>query len=112
MSSIFLLEQEYNDINFDQLANKHNEQNTEYLKSENNSIDGINLDELLTIDNEESEFLFIDESGDTINLVSSKEWNHTNEDKELNTFIKTFDSYLNYKNPSAKLFVDEDITII
>jgi hypothetical protein len=107
-----ILESE-NSFNFDKLAQEyHDIEAIDMSDSKNQTITDIDLEDVLTMTKDDNDLVFIGEDGDKIDLTNNANWTKSDEKVAIEGKDGLFDEYIHKDEPLAKLFVDEDITVI
>jgi hypothetical protein len=79
---------------------------------ENQIINDVNLEDLLTMTQDTNDLIFVGDNGDKIDLSKNEDWIKSDEKVTIVGKDGEFDEYVHKDDPLAKLFVDEDITVI
>ena len=104
-------DENYENINFDQLANKVATQEIESSTTTPQTSADIVLEDLLVDDSENNDLSFVAENGEVIDLSTTKEWNKT-EESTVDNQVEEEVVYVGKQDPVAKLSIDEENTNI
>jgi hypothetical protein len=110
--SVLYIESEYADIDFDALANANSGIETIDLSAGSYNINDVTLEDVLTITDDSNELVFVGDDGDTIDLANNDDWEKSAENTTVEGHDGEFAEYTHKNDPTAKLFVDEDVSVI
>ena len=112
-NSTLVLDSSSTDINFDDLAAaQENDINVIDASNGDFTIREVSLEDVLDMTDESNDLIFVGDNGDTIDLANNDEWTRSDEKVTLENKEGEFFEYVSTKDPTAKLFIDEDIDII
>ena len=111
-SSIIVLDGEYADINFDDLAESYENINTIDALNGDYIIHDVTIEDVLKITDDSNDLIFIGDNGDKVDLLNNDEWEKSEDKKTLEDHDGEFVEYVHKNDPAAKLFIDEDISVI
>jgi len=111
-TSTLILDSDYADINFDVLASSNSDIKTIDMSEGNYIIHDVELSDVLVMSDETNDLIFVGDNGDKIVLKDSSEWVKSEETVKIENRADEFFEYVNKKDPTAKLFIDEDISVI
>jgi hypothetical protein len=108
-----LLDIEELDINFNELTLKTNDDVVKVdLSNGQHNIKELKLEDLLELTNDTNDLVFVGDNGDSIDLSKNDDWEKSNNTSSLENEEGQYFTYTNVKDPTAKLFIDEDINVI
>jgi tRNA(Arg) A34 adenosine deaminase TadA/methionine-rich copper-binding protein CopC len=111
--SVLVLDSEYANIDFDSLAAAANSEIAKIDASKGNYIlEDVKLEDVITLTDDSNDLIFVGDNGDEIDLSNNEEWVKSEEKTKVEGEEGEFFTYTNTKDPTAKLFIDDDIDVI
>jgi hypothetical protein len=111
--TVMVLDSEYANIGFDALAAQATSDITKIDASEGRYIlEDVKLEDVITLTDDSNELIFVGDDGDEIDLSNNEEWTKSEEKTVVDGEDGEFFTYTNTKDPTAKLFVDDDVDVI
>ena len=70
------------------------------------------IDDLLIDNDENNEFMFVNEDGKETDLADSSEWTSADENLNVNLSVTQYDKYINTNDITTKLFLDDELLVL
>ena len=107
-----VIDDNHNDINFDNLASKVDNIEAIDLTSGTHTINNISLGDVIATTNTTNDLVFVGDSDDKVDLSKNEDWIKSDDKVKIENVDGDFIEYTHKDDPTAKLFIDEDITVI